>query len=1019
MKANLFLFILLLVFAFSGALSGCLGCSDPGSLTPGDGDSDSSDEDSTGTTDADGDGDGVGDGSTDSDGDGDSPEEPTCNPITDADCPCRAGQFRICSSAGDPATFPPTSACIAGFQRCIGGQWEQDCLGEHVPEEVDCTASTVSIETCDGFINQFGDCVEGPRGTPAEPSVYCADGVASGGIGDPCSCEVPADGEEFLRKQVPCYTGPAGTLGVGICHGGVRDCQPDGSWGPCIGEALPLAEEICGDGLDNTCSGVIDEGCEYCPPGVTNCSAFSSGYLDEPCADGSARNACGGCYEPEPQEVCGDGFDSNCSGIADEGCPCTGTSQLCYPGPRDQAGIGQCSFGIQYCQGEFWGPCTGYVLPTVELCGPDGTGNGQDNNCNGIVDDGCGCAEGDTRPCGSNVGECEMGIQTCQNGAWGSCEGGVGPQPEVCDGRDNNCNGIADEGLRNSCGQCEGPCYTHPAPIDEDDFLEEGLEFVGAGADGNPTGKPGVTLNQNSVFPNYLWAANSGAGNTVSKIDTDTGLEVGRYRVADNPSRTAVDLNGNMWVTGRNDGRVTKVLWNTNDCPGNNTSQRQPDGTVTVVNNSNILADDCVVYTGRPGADQGYTEGRGMAVDANGQVWVGYSNGGGAIQRINPNDFTDISVPYPTSDVPVFTTDAGGNVVAVPGQTGSFPRVYGLVGDSRGNIWALDWAGQDGLMRFNTSTNEFDMYINGFGCGTYGVAIDANDRIWMGCWSGNGGVTVFDQDTMQVHNFYVSSNFHNASPARGTTAPALTDCTTGCSSSWRTSAVAVEPATGDVWAAVNGRNGYILRLDFNENNPANSTWTFIPGYFDDNGNRLPGFGTGNMRGIGFDRLGMAWHLGQASQRVVLLDPTNNQIVETYQVGTHGHYTYSDFTGATAFNFTAPRGIFRYTFESAFPVTRVDEIFVEATIPPSTTLGVRIRPLSADGTPISDWYPVSPAGVVSYLEYPVGQEDHLFDLHTELGFPVEGTHFEVEIRMTRSDNDIRPFLHDLQLNWHYP
>ncbi len=56
------------------------------------------------------------------------------------------------------------------------------------------------------------------------------------------------------------------------------------------------------------------------------------------------------------------------------------------------------------------------------------------------------CRDGDTRPCGSDVGECERGVITCHGGAWGECEGGVLPQEEDCtDGLDNDCNGLVDD----------------------------------------------------------------------------------------------------------------------------------------------------------------------------------------------------------------------------------------------------------------------------------------------------------------------------------------------------------------------------------------------------------------------------------------------------------------------------------------------------------------------------------------------------------------------------------------------
>jgi hypothetical protein len=57
----------------------------------------------------------------------------------------------------------------------------------------------------------------------------------------------------------------------------------------------------------------------------------------------------------------------------------------------------------------------------------------------------CECTAGQVRPCGSTVGECRAGQQACGNdGTWGACTGGVGPTEEVCDGRDNDCDGLID-----------------------------------------------------------------------------------------------------------------------------------------------------------------------------------------------------------------------------------------------------------------------------------------------------------------------------------------------------------------------------------------------------------------------------------------------------------------------------------------------------------------------------------------------------------------------------------------------
>jgi len=82
----------------------------------------------------------------------------------------------------------------------------------------------------------------------------------------------------------------------------------------------------------------------------------------------------------------------------------------------------------------------------------------------------------------------------------------------------------------------------------------------------NPTGRPGVTLKRDIVFPPYLWVANH-TNHTVSRVNTANGREEGRYWVGINPSRTAVDLDGNVWIGGRNDGRLTMIHWDPTKCP--------------------------------------------------------------------------------------------------------------------------------------------------------------------------------------------------------------------------------------------------------------------------------------------------------------------------------------------------------------------------------------------------------------------------------------------------------------------
>ena len=83
-------------------------------------------------------------------------------------------------------------------------------------------------------------------------------------------------------------------------------------------------------------------------------------------------------------------------------------------------------------------------------------GNKIDDNCNGLVDEGCDCGgvqEGTARACGQNgPGICTLGTQTCQATVWTPCTGVPAHASEdACDGKDENCNGLIDEGLTITC----------------------------------------------------------------------------------------------------------------------------------------------------------------------------------------------------------------------------------------------------------------------------------------------------------------------------------------------------------------------------------------------------------------------------------------------------------------------------------------------------------------------------------------------------------------------------------------
>lgn len=136
-------------------------------------------------------------------------------------------------------------------------------------------------------------------------------------------------------------------------------------------------------------------------------------------------------------------------------------------------------------------PCGPVVCGPTERCGPSNDagfseGNSVDDDCNGRVDEGCRCLLGTSRACfpGASdrrgVGRCRDGTMLCgELGTWLDCAGFVGPIDEECNGIDDDCDGMIDEGLM-SCNQTLAcPAFINGEPLREVTF--NGAQIAGMG----------------------------------------------------------------------------------------------------------------------------------------------------------------------------------------------------------------------------------------------------------------------------------------------------------------------------------------------------------------------------------------------------------------------------------------------------------------------------------------------------------------------------------------------------------
>ena len=237
-----------------------------------------------------------------------------------------------------------------------------------------------------------------------------------------------------------------------------------------IAKTVPPAE-LC-NGKDDNCNGQIDEGVQQCAPCAPEhqrpTTAASASSLTAPTTPTTSRaaaappstapsrpatawtttatgrstrasaNACGGpCGCAVPAEKC-NGLDDNCDGNIDEGRLARRRGRQVRQRPLGRlqprrhplcnaAGTGTvCSAPV--------------VAGSAEIC------NSIDDNCDGHIDNRRECSRAWARPAATASGACQAGTIACVNGQL-HCNTASMPKTEICNGLDDDCDGVVDNGI--------------------------------------------------------------------------------------------------------------------------------------------------------------------------------------------------------------------------------------------------------------------------------------------------------------------------------------------------------------------------------------------------------------------------------------------------------------------------------------------------------------------------------------------------------------------------------------------
>jgi DNA-binding beta-propeller fold protein YncE len=252
---------------------------------------------------------------------------------------------------------------------------------------------------------------------------------------------------------------------------------------------------------------------------------------------------------------------------------------------------------------------------------------------------------------------------------------------------------------------------------------------------------PPCSRQRDDELLSYIWVANSGEG-TISKINTQTMIEEGRYRTrpddVGSPSRTSVNLQGDVAVANRNGG-ITKVIADPERCDKLQNGRR---GLQTSTGKHDVLAwgrDDCVAWytplrftANRPVAWSFGALDPVTCESHDAKLWTAASNGSGsnahAFRLDGETGRIEVELPLPTLNHNNFGP-------------------YGGAVDPDQNFWVISHGNRADLARIDAETLVVTVWDIPQPMMAYGFTIDEYGRPWIGGAGGSDITMVFDPET--------------------------------------------------------------------------------------------------------------------------------------------------------------------------------------------------------------------------------------------------------------------------------